>query len=46
MTTASEPSGGLAPVYADACEVIEEVDQDLTLRGLMLIHTASREAGT
>ena len=31
-------TGGLAPVYAAATEAIDEVDQDLTLRGLVLIY--------
>ena len=35
-------TGGLAPIYADACDVIEQVDPDLTLRGLMLIYEANR----
>ncbi|HIP78819.1 MAG TPA: type III pantothenate kinase [Kiloniellaceae bacterium] len=34
-------TGGLAPVYAEATSVIEAVDQDLTLRGLCLIHAAN-----
>jgi type III pantothenate kinase len=35
-------TGGLAPIYADACDVIDQVDPDLTLRGLALIHEANR----
>ena len=37
-------TGGLAPVYAEATDVIEAVDPDLTLRGLVLIHRANRKA--
>ncbi len=35
-------TGGLAPIYADACDAIDQVDPDLTLRGLALIHEANR----
>ncbi len=31
-------TGGLAPLYADATPVIDLVDADLTIRGLVLIH--------
>jgi type III pantothenate kinase len=31
-------TGGLAPLFADATAVIDTVDSDLTLRGLLLIH--------
>jgi type III pantothenate kinase len=31
-------TGGLAPIYAEACEVIDRVEPDLTLRGLVLIY--------
>lgn len=31
-------TGGLAPLFADATKVIDAVDGDLTLRGLLLIH--------
>ncbi len=31
-------TGGLAPLMADVCGSIEEVDQDLTLEGLRIIH--------
>lgn len=31
-------TGGLAPLYADATTMIDEVDADLTIRGLCLIH--------
>ena len=31
-------TGGLAPLYDAATEVIEAVDQDLTLEGLRLIY--------
>jgi type III pantothenate kinase len=35
-------TGGLASIYAEACEVIDQVDPDLTLRGLLLVHQANR----
>jgi type III pantothenate kinase len=31
-------TGGLAPLFADATAIIDAVDGDLTLRGLLLIH--------
>lgn len=31
-------TGGLAPLYADATPMIDVVDADLTIRGLMMIH--------
>ncbi len=31
-------TGGLAPLYADATPMIDEVDTDLTIRGLRLLH--------
>lgn len=31
-------TGGLAPLYAQATKVIDEVDGDLTIRGLMRLH--------
>lgn len=31
-------TGGLAPLYAEATPMIDEVDADLTIRGLRLIH--------
>jgi type III pantothenate kinase len=31
-------TGGLAPLFAEATRVIEHIDPDLTLRGLLLIH--------
>ncbi len=31
-------TGGLAPLYAEAAAVIDQVDSDLTIRGLMGIH--------
>jgi len=34
-------TGGLAPLYAEATTAMELVDQDLTLRGLRLIHAAN-----
>ena len=38
-------TGGLAPTYAEATKAIEEVDPDITLRGLRLIHRANRKGG-
>jgi len=35
-------TGGLAPLFAGSTEVIEAVDPDLTLRGLLLIHEHNR----
>jgi type III pantothenate kinase len=32
-------TGGLAPLFADATDVIQAVDLDLTLRGLYLVHS-------
>ena len=37
-------TGGLAPVYAQASDVIDEVDPDLTLRGLTIIYDLNRGA--
>jgi len=37
-------TGGLAPVYAEATEVIEVTEPDLTLRGLILIQRANAAA--
>ena len=31
-------TGGLAPLYAEATKLIDEVDADLTIRGLVLLH--------
>ncbi len=31
-------TGGLAPLFAEATDVIEHIDADLTLRGLLIIH--------
>ncbi|WP_282608198.1 type III pantothenate kinase [Pelagibius sp. Alg239-R121] len=31
-------TGGLAPIYAAATDAIDDVDQDLTLRGLVLVY--------
>jgi type III pantothenate kinase len=31
-------TGGLAPLFAQATKVIEHIDPDLTLRGLLLVH--------
>ena len=38
-------TGGLAPVFADDCEGFDEVDPDLTLEGLRLIHLRNTERG-
>jgi len=35
-------TGGLASIYAEASEVIDQVDPDLTLRGLLLVYQANR----
>ncbi len=35
-------TGGLAPLFAERCEVIEHVDQDLTMAGLLEIYTRYR----
>lgn len=37
-------TGGLAPLFAPATPCIEEVDPELTLRGLRLIYRANRKA--
>ncbi len=37
-------TGGLAPLFARATECIEEVDLDLTLRGLLAVYRANRKA--
>ena len=37
-------TGGLAQIYADASDVIDQVDPDLTLRGLALIYDLNRGA--
>ena len=39
-------TGGLAPLFSRATECIEEIDPDLTLRGLLAIYRANREAGS
>jgi type III pantothenate kinase len=39
-------TGGLASLFARATASIDEVDPDLTLRGLLAIHRANREAGS
>ncbi len=39
-------TGGLASLFARATASIDEVDQDLTLRGLLAIHRANREAAS
>ena len=31
-------TGGLAPLFAGATEVFDEVDPDLTMKGLLMIH--------
>ncbi len=36
-------TGGLAPLYADATAIIEEVDENLTIRGLCLIHARAKQ---
>ena len=36
-------TGGLAPIYAEATDVIEAVDPDLTLRGLLAIYRSNRK---
>ncbi len=38
-------TGGLATVFSAATDVIEAVEADLTLRGLVLIHRANTESG-
>lgn len=35
-------TGGLAPLYAEATKVIDRVDQDLTIRGLMRIYERTK----
>jgi type III pantothenate kinase len=35
-------TGGLAPLFARGSTVIKEVDQDLTMRGLVMIHAHNR----
>ena len=37
-------TGGLAPLFARATDCIEEVDLDLTLRGLLAVYRANRKA--
>lgn len=37
-------TGGLAPVFADAADVIQHIDQDLTLRGLLAVYRANSMA--
>jgi type III pantothenate kinase len=39
-------TGGLAALFANATASIDEVDPDLTLRGLLAIYRANREAGS
>jgi type III pantothenate kinase len=39
-------TGGLAPLFARATDCIDEIDLDLTLRGLLTIHRANREAAS
>ncbi len=36
-------TGGLAPLYAEASSVIDAVDDDLTIRGLRLIHERKKK---
>lgn len=35
-------TGGLAPLFAEGTDVIDTIDQDLTLRGLLTIYRANR----
>ena len=37
-------TGGLASMFADGTKCINAIDQDLTLRGLLLVHRANRKA--
>ena len=37
-------TGGLASTFADATQVIDHADPDLTLRGLLAIHRRNRAA--
>ena len=37
-------TGGLAPLFADATPLIEHVDPDITMRGLVLIYQRNRKA--
>lgn len=39
-------TGGLAPLMADVCETIEEVDSNLTLQGLRMISEMREKAGS
>lgn len=39
-------TGGLAPLFAKATDCIDHVDDDITLRGLVLIHRLNRPNGT
>jgi len=39
-------TGGLAPLFAGATACIEVTDPDLTLRGLLAVHRANREAAS
>jgi type III pantothenate kinase len=38
-------TGGLAALFADATPVIQSIDPDITLRGLVLIHRRNRHLG-
>ncbi len=38
-------TGGLAPLFAETTEVIQHIDEHLTLRGLRLIYQANRRSG-
>lgn len=38
-------TGGLAPMFADATDVIDTVDPDLTMRGLHEIHDRNKDRG-
>jgi len=35
-------TGGLAPLFTEACGSIQHSDPDLTVRGLRMIHDANR----
>ena len=38
-------TGGLAALFSDCTDAIDQVDEDLTLHGLVLIHRLNRRAG-
>ena len=37
-------TGGLAALFSDCTDAIDQVDEDLTLHGLVLIHRLNRRA--